>query len=951
MKRKLVVLYVTSMMFGIFGVNRRLVVLLTLWVLSLSQIYSQTTQEEFNVLFKRAQEYSAHYMFDSAITLGYLGYNTLTKMYGENDTSASKFLQQIGVYHLLAGKLDSAEILVKRAIAMREAAVGKSHRLLFVPLGNLANIYFQRGMYKEAGALFIRAKDICINVWGTKHANYGRIQKDIAEYYVQYGKYQEAERAFIEASTVMEQTLKPNQAWDLIQCLNNMATMYSNLNRDKEAEVAYTKALSPSFTSHQSNSLFIANTKIHLVRLALKRGETCRAESLLVEAQTFQQAAYEGDHPDLARSTLQLAEYYHTIKEEHKADSAYKKSLNMFSSSVGEQNPLTAKCLLSYSRFCRDMNRIDDAIAYSERTIKILEKLFERNADILSENDLFTYAATLKSAFDEYLTNVQMHLAIDSVTMNYSKIILSTKAISSEILLNRQQILSAQNKNELSELFSRYKAVRWQIAQSYVKGFSEQTVSQMTNKLDSLEKLSRNIESELIQHSPNLFTNRVATEFTTKRISSSLPKDAMLIEYVTYNDVSKGEEKALPRYLVMIMDEKGRAKITEVGNAVDVERVVEGYRLLQKKIQSMKDESAKHVEEYQKIGSQMYDLLWKPIAPHVKQNSTLFIAPDGALNLVSFAGLIDEDGKYFIEKHPIHYLSAGRDLLRLNKKEKSNQGLLAFGDPDYDAPAIARLSHEQQEYVSGHVPSDPYSYRNVRSECDILRNLDVVSLPATRREVSAVKEYWGKKYKREIPTVYYGADASEEHFKQNAAGHRVIHLATHGYFLNPDCRNDTTLHSPINQSLILKENPLLQSGLLLAGANLRGADADSLGAEDGILTALEVSAMDLRGTDLVVLSACETGLGEIKAGEGVYGLRRAFQLAGAKTVVSSLWQIPDNETVKFMKDLYAQTATTYPELMQKVMVRRLNELRSKNRSTHPYSWAGFVAAGEWFMTR
>lgn len=129
--------------------------------------------------------------------------------------------------------------------------------------------------------------------------------------------------------------------------------------------------------------------------------------------------------------------------------------------------------------------------------------------------------------------------------------------------------------------------------------------------------------------------------------------------------------------------------------------------------------------------------------------------------------------------------------------------------------------------------------------------------------------------------------------------------------------------------------------------NLHGAGSDDVQAEDGIVSALEVSEMDLRGVDLVVLSACETGLGEVRDGEGVYGLRRAFQLAGVRTVVSALWQVPDSETHMLMKTFYAQKGTTYPELMQKAALHHLHDLRVIGRPTHPYSWGGFIATGDW----
>ncbi len=227
----------------------------------------------------------------------------------------------------------------------------------------------------------------------------------------------------------------------------------------------------------------------------------------------------------------------------------------------------------------------------------------------------------------------------------------------------------------------------------------------------------------------------------------------------------------------------------------------------------------------------------------------------------------------------------------------------------------------------------------------MLNKEPVQSLPGTRSEIEAVGSNWRKQNQNEPISIYYGAGASEEHFKQHVSGKRSIHLATHGYFIDANCTNRSGV-SKENKEVML-ENPLLQSGLLLAGANLHGVGADLPGAEDGILTALEVSSLDLRGADLVVLSACETGLGKVEQSEGVYGLRRAFQLAGARTVVSSLWEVPDRETTTFMKILYSQNAKSYPELFQKAAIQRLNELRLRKQSTHPYTWAGFIATGNW----
>jgi CHAT domain-containing protein len=214
--------------------------------------------------------------------------------------------------------------------------------------------------------------------------------------------------------------------------------------------------------------------------------------------------------------------------------------------------------------------------------------------------------------------------------------------------------------------------------------------------------------------------------------------------------------------------------------------------------------------------------------------------------------------------------------------------------------------------------------------------LKAVRLPATREEVVSIAK------RRRDATVLIDRNASEQNFKRHAPGRAVVHVATHAYSITGSCAG-----SGESGSWYAMENPLLQSGLLLAGANRRGRGLEQAGEEDGVLTALEVSAMDLRGTDLLVLSACETGLGKVEQGEGVYGLRRAFQMAGARTVVSSLWQVPDRETMAFMRDLYTRGGATYPELMQRASLNRIKELRMRGRPVHPFTWGAFVATGEW----
>ncbi|MGB2989396.1 MAG: CHAT domain-containing protein, partial [Candidatus Zixiibacteriota bacterium] len=236
--------------------------------------------------------------------------------------------------------------------------------------------------------------------------------------------------------------------------------------------------------------------------------------------------------------------------------------------------------------------------------------------------------------------------------------------------------------------------------------------------------------------------------------------------------------------------------------------------------------------------------------------------------------------------------------------------------------------------------------RNVRSACEELRGTTLSQLPGTKVEVEKIAESWSST-SQEPTTICFGLGASEEAFKRDAPGNRVVHLATHGYFLEGRCQPATTQRGFDSEVGYIGENPLLLSGLFFAGANLQGEGADELGVEDGILTAEEVTAMNLDGTELAVLSACETALGEVKDGEGVYGLRRAFQMAGARTVISALWPVSDKETAEMMSQLYESSRKSLPEIMREIHLQKINDLRENKQADHPFSWGAFIALGDW----
>jgi CHAT domain-containing protein len=263
-----------------------------------------------------------------------------------------------------------------------------------------------------------------------------------------------------------------------------------------------------------------------------------------------------------------------------------------------------------------------------------------------------------------------------------------------------------------------------------------------------------------------------------------------------------------------------------------------------------------------------------------------------------------------------------------------------MGDPDYDA-----LSGFTPQKDSDDAPraEQLLAMRDIRGDCMSLSELEVDRLPGTRREVETAAQTW-EAATGEAAELLLDAQASEYAFKEKAPGKRIIHLATHGYFLGDGCDPDSAASGREGTSA---SNPLLMSGLLLAGANSCCSTNLDLGGEDGVLTAYEVSAMNLKGLEAVVLSACETGLGRVREGEGVYGLRRAFQMAGARTVVSALWPVSDEATARLMQHLYGETETPKADLFREIQLGNIESLREQGLSDHPFTWAPFIALGDW----
>jgi CHAT domain-containing protein len=339
-------------------------------------------------------------------------------------------------------------------------------------------------------------------------------------------------------------------------------------------------------------------------------------------------------------------------------------------------------------------------------------------------------------------------------------------------------------------------------------------------------------------------------------------------------------------------------------------------------------------------------LVLTPILPHVGKAETLLISPDADLWLVPWAALPLPDGSYVVEHYSLCLPVSGREIPQTpNEQAQTTAKPLLLADPDFD------LSAKQARAVARSLigPAAAGTQEATRG-VPALRLGSVPRLPGTASEAEAITPRL-RAWSGTAPRVYTGEQALEAVVKL-ARSPRALVLSTHGFFLPDQKRPAASSNQPADaedpgraQIASPWENPLLRCGLLLAGCNNPPKDGET--GDDGVLTGLEIVGTDLRGTELVVLSACETGLGEVRNGEGVAGLRQAFQLAGAEAVVATLWQIPDQQSAQLMIRFFDELAAKKDKATALAEAQRaiIKERRAKRGAAHPFYWAAFALTG------
>ena len=840
-------------------------------------------------------------LFKQAETIIEKTYDSKHPLIATNLTNMAPLLVSLGEY-------SDAEIFLKRALEIRKDKLGPNHPDVGITLNNLAALYKEIGDYSKAINLYKRSYTIFEQIFGSVHLNVALSLNNLAGLYRVTGNYSYSEELYKKSLVIKEKILGQKHP-SIAKSLNNLAGLYMALGDYHKAEIIYKQTILILEKVYGQNHIEMANSLNNLAVLSHEKGDFKFAEELYNRALSIYYKSLDNEHPDIANSLSNLAFSYISMHDFKRAHEIFKKAQNI------------------------DIKFIDEIMSFTSEKQK-LQFLFIKNIAL--------YA---------YLNHIVQNLIHKpSARVDALNIWLKRKGIILKIQKRFQEALIYSGDPLVIETFQELSRIRFKLSSLVFSGSGKGSIKDYKKKITDLKIKIDRLEARLSQLSENYALYQKIGKTDCMKIAESLPEETALIEFAridVFNFKAKGKKRmGLPPHYIAFILHSGRGdkvEIVDLGKAEELERC--SAELKRTMTSSGKNNRLKIKQSARRV----YDLVFAPIKKKLEDVKEIFISPDGYLNLIPFEVLQGPDGKFLIENYTFNYLVAGRDLLGFGEIQERGDKALLMGDPDFDLGIDEKIATLKNLALGKQELSE-----NLKRSLD-MRDMHFSRLPGSKEEVKSIFTLLGE----EKAELFIGKEAIEEVLTRDRTP-SILHLATHGFFLRDLQPREHLLNESErgmqkvfimpkpSEKLIKIENPLLRSGIALAGANnaLRSGD---LKISDGIVTAEKILGLRLRGTDMVVLSACETGLGEVKTGEGVFGLRRAFIQAGTRSIVMSMWSVPDRETMELMINFYKNIDSgkmNRCKALRKAILEEMKIVKGRYGHTNPLFWGAFVFVGE-----
>ena len=875
---------------------------------------------------------------DAAEALGKEVLDDRTKTLGPAHPDRLAALSAMGAIYRKQGRLAEAEQAFAEALEHYRKILGPDHPSTIIATNNLGEILEKEGIFDQAEPYLREASDSSRKTYGEANPTTLASFNNLALLYESQGVFDKAEPLYKAVIAVQSKGQGPRNA-ETVASVNNLAYLYMLQGDYPKAADMFAQVLAAWDKAYGPKHINTMKALNNLARAHFRMGKAADAEKEFDRALATRRQILGDRHMDVLRSQHDLAVLYAGTKRQEQAKALLLKTVASLEETLGKQHPYTFEAMNTLADVLTGMGDAEGAMkvrrAVFERRNAFLDRMLYVTGNNAREGYIRLYAPEL-NAFMAQLAKT----GGEDGARGVAEVSLARKGLLLKVASELSQVGKLSRDPAMNKLTTELVATRKRLAALTLSGPTPETKGTHIQTLNELEDRIGILEGELGRASAKF---RKTTEPAgLDKLEAALPKDGALVDFLIYGDEGKST------LIASVLTWEGDKPVYKLATYPDLSAINAAIQKYRTDIQNEEIE----LDDLQDSGQAVYNLVWLPLNAALGARTNVYVVPDGMLNILPISALVTKDGKYLIEKIDLHVLGSSRDLLP-SAIPAAKGGYIIDAGPDYntDAPTqqeeVEKAKHRSATFTTDQRGIDERGIAgDVRGMASGLRGLHFDPLPGAEREGQLIQktvEGGGKS-----TVIFLKGDAQEKSLRELGEPPEILHIATHGFFLKADDNlrrrllslqrgSDAQLPPP-------GDNPLLRAGLAFAGIN---ANAPVLGEidtdNDGVLTALEVLSLNLTGTRLAILSACETGLGEIHEGEGVYGLRRAFQEAGVQSVVSSLWEVSDAGTQTLMSAVYKRLLAG--ETPHNALRDSQIEMLRKPEWSAPYIWSAFFMVG------
>jgi len=781
-------------------------------------------------------------------------------------------------------------------------------------LNNIGFTYSQMNRIIETEQFYEESMRIKKSLAYQRPENYYTSVSNLMNFYHRVGRKSEA----LDLASELEKGLENKNFVDTLKravFANNLAILYQSLDNYTKSHKYFKDALMYYEAVYGPDNDFKAEIYINMGTLFQVQEKYSECADYLNKAADVYQKRGLNSGPENINTLCNLVMILHGVEKYDMAEQYANQAVDLAAKFKVTDSQLLEQLYITKAQVAGDLNKVKEAMDYFNKFLELKYNQIEENFSYMTENEklyfLEQFELTIRNFYTTILNHIDKYPELIKALLDFR---LKTKGFLLNNLSKIKQHLIELNDPLLNKKFEELKLKREAVAK--LMNFDTEEYPFALAEASALKTEADKLEKEISFKVTGLSGGTGIRAIDWKSLQKLLaPGEAAIEVFQSYLIYDKGQGKGT-NYTYIIMKSSGDPTYVSIDRDMSWEgEVLDLYR---KSINDKKNEP------------DLYRRLWKGVNDKLNGISTVYISPDGIYNQVNLNTLLNaETGKYLIEEKNLHMLTSLRDLKALKTaKPVKPENCVLVGNPKFDYD-ITRLSSGQPDLSSAVATRGAFGF--VLNE-----------LPGTKVEVEVIKSTLEK---NGIRAATFTEISANEHEIKKLKNPDVLHIATHGFFLEDPKEEDLMGYSKLEKDYY--QNPMLRSGIFFSGANktyaINTANINSLADfEDGMLTAYEAMNMNLDQTELVVLSACQTGLGKVKNGEGVYGLQRAFKLAGAKAIVMSLWPVSDEAT----KDLMIYFYNSWTKTGNLYAAFKEAQLEIKKKYPEPYYWGAFVLNGK-----